>query len=651
MPSESDETTESAQIRRMPRRLSQGTEAAESMTKAMKYLYSGQADEAIAQADELHSAAQAQKKVKVQYTLQDDPKVIEASFDLLVLACFPMDLSQAHILELTQKEEELFGEQEHFVFQTTLYEFPVPDPQALGIGDADDLPAVRFSPFELDRLQGEAYGYRSETRKHFNGNIVGSGLETELVTIYQLLDPKGPAGDLTTEQLEKKLNDEMEAGKYEWFPYDWKKKTKQEQVNNPFHTTYFNRFERADVRHGAIWDVLDLQGELNTMYVHGSSCFESVLHCYQYFDLVLQEKPRLLPKCKASCSILIVGAGPSGLLAARKLAKMGYRQITILERDSNNSGGVKPPYPMLAGKTQTYTKRQREQQVPCELGTCYLSPSYDTMVKDLADVTVDNKRIGLDEDYNPNAYFRQITTKGQFAPDGPVMALFKAGRLQPKYLGADQLPKDFPDAIDDANYDVLRGFEATTKKPEDPGARDEISRLVEELDKFPSKYAIAIIRYMLIHVKLFGPERPIPRDKPEDYKRKKALLGMTCFDFLKEHDLLALTGIFQYGLSVQGYGSIDRMTTMPAFYLLTWITPETVLPNVSNGLRDYILNLAKFFPKIEQFLKEALGEDTNIVTCWEKGWGDIWRQQKLQFTQGNQVKILYNANITKIIRA
>ena len=96
------------------------------------------------------------------------------------------------------------------------------------------------------------------------------------------------------------------------------------------------------------WDNLDNQGKKNTIYVHACTAFESVLHIYNYIELLHKTCPQSFPYDKSS-QIAAVGAGPSGLLISRKLIEMGYCDVTVYESKANDSG----PDAYYAGKTQT----------------------------------------------------------------------------------------------------------------------------------------------------------------------------------------------------------------------------------------------------------------------------------------------------------
>ena len=85
-----------------------------------------------------------------------------------------------------------------------------------------------------------------------------------------------------------------------------------------------------------------------------------------------------------------------------------------------------------------------------------------------------------------------------------------------------------------------------------------------------------------------------------------------------------LVGLFQYGYSVQGYGSLNAAS---AYYGMVWLTTAVI---------DGIL---------ESFIDEFIGQKGKpVVSVWSKGWGDVWTQMK------PGLKITYNANTTRIRR-
>ena len=111
--------------------------------------------------------------------------------------------------------------------------------------------------------------------------------------------------------------------------------------------------------------------------------------------MLLEQLPRLgisLPADK-SARIAVLGAGPRGMLFAHRLQGLGYTGVQIFESTDR-----------FGGKTHTVTMDQPKPPVlpigvphstACELGTCYLSPTYDDMANALKAFMVGNIRTGF----------------------------------------------------------------------------------------------------------------------------------------------------------------------------------------------------------------------------------------------------------------
>lgn len=129
---------------------------------------------------------------------------------------------------------------------------------------------------------------------------------------------------------------------------------------------------------------------------------------------------------------------------------MGYTDITVYESKGNESD-------LYAGKTQTNMIHQLNTNIPAELGTCYLSPSYNNMMDDFKKsklLTSGQKLISIDQIDN-GPIVKRIITIDQFEHDGPILTLFRTdpGTLE---LDSDVL---FPYNMDFEVYQTLKGFE------------------------------------------------------------------------------------------------------------------------------------------------------------------------------------------------
>jgi len=561
------------------------------------------------------------------------------AFDFLIVAADPQDGLTSKILKKTTEEEVAFSKtnMQSFTFQTTLMKFPKA---------ATTLPTVRFNPANMNTTAGSLYGYRSETRKEANYLAVQNNppdldaefsrifdtVEYEYVTCYQLLDPT-KHGTMDESEMQEKLDKEMAEGLYKaWFPYSWTKGTRV----NRFHTKYFNHFAIESLVSPNLpdcWSIYTLQGENNTIYVHASTAFESVLHIYNYIRMLWDSKRRAFPLDKKS-QIAIIGAGPSGLLIARKLSREGYSNMKIFEVKPNNDD---PDSKMFAGKTQTNViLGQLNADIPAELGTCYLSPAYDHMVADFksSGLLVAQDQVSFDQAPG-GPVLREIVTAGQFHPEGPIITLMTHDPTIVNFLS-------MPPTMNFNDYALLKGFE---EQYADSGLSAEA--LVARFKNFKFDVAIAVVKYIGLHVLYFGGDRPFPQRRNFILNQ---LLGVKIPEFLAKNDLKCLTGTLQYGYSVQGYGSTAMDSTMSAFYLMVWITPSIFIASLGNQLKALIKDLVKNQMK-SKFQKHWFDEDKAIVTAWTKGWGDVWRQLKEQFDEeGSGVSIQYNADIATIVR-
>jgi len=572
----------------------------------------------------IQAPSTTEKPVKITFS-KGSALPEEDTFDLLVIASDPNELADAGVLKLTVQEKEVYNNFKNAAFQTTLLEVdPAPEIEN----------SVRFNPGALVNESGGVTGYRSETRKTFQK--LPKNATKEFLTVYQFLDPN-KHGDLDTTQLLDVLKNELKEqealpGDEAWFPYKY---STAKVIGEPFYTKYFNRFDLSGLREELPWKLIGLQGEAHTINVHGSCCFESVLHIYDYINLLAKERPDIFPSNKHNTKIGIVGGGPSGLLAARKFGEMGYNEskIVIFEKKDNF---VEPLGNKLAGKTQTRTQIQlevSEKPIPVELGTCYLSPAYNQMMRDLSNVTIGNKRI---EFTNTSLPFRGIVATGEFSPKGPVMTLWNAGKGQLRQ-DIGQGPKgEFPTIIDYKSYILVKAFEETgTVSGSDP-----IPQLEKDYGNIPKLLMLKTVEYCLYHRRTFGRERPMPFECPDELKNQRDLGGMTIEEFLEEKDFKALIGTLQYSYSVQGYGSLYGQ--MPAWYLLTWITPQSMIPSLRIMLGNvvWIKRFLAFFgaPKPQE-----------VVTALSRGWGDVWVQQKEKLDEVG-VTTHYGTKISSITR-
>jgi len=286
-------------------------------------------------------------------------------FTTVVIACDPRSLQG--VMRLTTDESRVIDQLYNSVFCTHLLE-------VTNDKHGPTIYADVCSPASLEKTQGRLHAYRNELRRLMSSKDTVKYAKAYVVT-YQLWEPRpdNPVKNApTAEQFTSWLIDDIQ--RFHWFP--WKR---DYRIIQQYCTPYFSRFH-PDALQTAPWDILEFNGKHRTIYVHAFTAFESVLHCFQYIEMLFkrQQVLRALPEMKHG-SVAIIGAGPSGLLAARKLRTMGYHNLTIFEKASR-WGGKSLTVPVVLPEDGNI--------VYCELGTCYVSPAYKPMIEALG---IDNE--------------------------------------------------------------------------------------------------------------------------------------------------------------------------------------------------------------------------------------------------------------------
>ncbi|MEO1624285.1 MAG: NAD(P)-binding protein [Bacteroidota bacterium] len=529
--------------------------------------------------------------VRIDYT--KNGQKISKRYDLMVVACDPRNLNG--ICDYDETEKGLFEKLINFTFHTSLLK--VKRTKELQHG-------VIFAPDPLETMEGKVYGFRNESAKTFqlsNANM----MDENLVTVYQLLGPE--SDPLSPKEFEAILRKEL--AELYWWPFG-----DDYEILQSLTTPYFDHFLQKDLAYLAPWTWLDIQGKNRTFYVHASTCFESALDCWGYENMILDPSSpsgQRLPADK-SAAIAIIGAGVSGLLMAVKLKDLGYNNIEILEKTDRYGG-------------KTHTVEENGPFPPgivaptyCELGTCYLSPSYDAMVKDLAEYTVGNEQID----------FGNYIKRGIAIPKN-VQDYF---HLPPEVMDSDEYTLRVAELQLGLHHNALDDIEAQIA-------------LLEEL-----------VKYLFIHEKIFGNAFPMPGKPVDEFLHLPYAAKFS--KFLNHYGLNGLIGLLQYGYEVQGYGVLDKI---PAYYGLVWINPPIIEAILENSLISAIdalggavvklLGLIEKFipdPAVKNYLQKLIerieaGEKKQIpiVTSWSEGWGDMWDQvvQKQELSEVMELEV------------
>lgn len=450
----------------------------------------------------------------------------------------------------TRAELEIFGAQKCFVIQTTLVSVPTP-PGGSAYGVILDPAAVR-------RMRGDVHGFRNESAKQYT--LAGAnGLSENYLVVYQYWSPDSGTPKPTQQELLDTLHRQLRGPQQvPWWPYG-----RAYTVHDVLNADYFHQFDKKGLEAKLPWMLLAMQGVRRTAYVSSSTCFESVLQCWQYQDLIWPPggpRPSWLPEAK-DAPIVIIGAGVSGLLFANRLRDGGYTSVRLLEQDPEHIGG----------KTHTVEMPTsgRNESTVCELGTCYMSPAYSELVQYLSPFTKENTAKGFEVRPGVPGNFRGMVTTGTIY---------------------DQNHIPWPDPL--VSYDLYTtlSYQMWNGDKLDPSKAREVLDIVGAL----------LVEYARRGALAIGGQLPMPASPPQD------LVGLTKTyqDWLTDPDhlisLKGLIGLLEYAYSVQGYGTL---TVIPAYYGLVWISPVLAL----------LLDLDSYF-----------GDP--LVTYWTKGWGDVWKQ-------------------------
>lgn len=304
--------------------------------------------------------------VQLEYE-DENGKRITDGFDYLVVACDPRALP---ICDPTELEREVKAALTSFSFKTTLHSAKRSESATY---------AVRFDPQALSEMGGRPHAFRDEVFAR-HPDLQPDETGKTYCTSYQLTKQSLLGGDesLSVEERKAILRNELDVLMNEslfgalsepWVDWDNDETREEEET---LLVDYFPHFKEEHLQANLPWKIRNSQGVRNTIYVSSFTCFESVLHCYLYQDqLMSRHMPEGFPT-DPTAKIAVIGAGPSGLLfASQHLLCKGFKNLTIFEKEEN-----------IGGKTRTVARTAPGDgsSVPCELGTCYLSPAYEPML-------------------------------------------------------------------------------------------------------------------------------------------------------------------------------------------------------------------------------------------------------------------------------
>ncbi len=249
-------------------------------------------------------------------------EAVQEEFDFIVVACDPRGIK---INDQTEFEKEVVRRLTSHTFHTSLFSANRPNRnETVPAGLKPNGPphtnyCVRFDPESLERMDGSVYGFRDEVMAR-DANFQPSSTKNTWTVTYQL---EGiPLIGRDKDAVEKKLNvaRDKEIKDNIWVDWDTKPVAEKEIT-----VDYFGHFLQDGLQDGLPWKIVKEQGKNKTLYIASFTCFESVLHCYLYQNMVMNrdDVKDAFPKAK-NARIAVIGAGPAGLLfASQHLAAKG----------------------------------------------------------------------------------------------------------------------------------------------------------------------------------------------------------------------------------------------------------------------------------------------------------------------------------------
>ncbi|CAK9009408.1 unnamed protein product [Durusdinium trenchii] len=274
---------------------------------------------------------------------------------------------------------------------------------------------------------------------------------------------------------------------------------------------------------------------------------------------------KLLPSClelSKEKRVVIVGGGPAGVHMSACLATKGFKHVTLLEAEVE-----------VGGKSLTVIDPS-QPDVPHELGTCYMSPSYELIRK-------------LLKEYDPT------NEESTFANENKGRMVFGMNL-------SDEDKRKYTKGMEYFDW-VLEEVEMKTTS--------KCCRCLPNSAQSVPIFA-ALIKYNKLHDSIFGKFPYGMPPKPKDWSK----IDMTAMEFLKKNGLEILEPVFLYTQQVQGYGLLDKI---PAFYLLWWHHPDVMNGTIRSmlGSDELLVSLLKNgYQSLWKKMVERHSKEVNYIT-------------------------------------